>query len=409
MLQQNCILILIYFMKKLLFVSILASIFSCSRMGDPKESGSLIKPSAELMNSKKNSIEDNSSSFIELKDYPINIISKENINGDFYLTTKGEKKELAFEKSNDSDNQKFYLDFVESGGGNISILTYINGEKYVLVAGHRKNDPNFKVIFPTKVTPGMTFVKGYFWKFLSGSTVHPESYILRNTGIRYSENGFTDYGVLGNDNFSKVFINKYLNQGKQEFEIRPVDDFEIVSVQFDDTNTANVIQQPDFVTKWFYSNNTSVQQSMSTAFSQRASVTSNWSKTTGGSINVNTTVKTGIPFIAEGKVSTTLSTNYSATYGKNETMEDTQTYNFPIVVAPRTSITATAIVGRSLINLKYTAKLKGKKTGKLITLNGTWSGVSCNNIKVTLEQRDLNNNIIAKKELNEIPKTLYKP
>lgn len=180
-------------------------------------------------------------------------------------------------------------------------------------------------------------------------------------------------------------------------------------MEYDNPETGTIIKQPDFITTWFYSNNTSVQQSMTTGFSKRASFSSNWSKTTGGSLSVNTTLKVGIPIIAEGKITTTVNTNYSSTYGKSETMEDTQTYNFPIVIAPRTSVTATATVGRYLINLNYTAKLRGKNTGKLITLKGTWNGVSCTDIKVTLEQRNLDtNSVIATKVLSEVPKTLYK-
>jgi hypothetical protein len=72
--------------------------------------------------------EDRSSSFLELKDYPVNIISKENVNGNFYLTTQGTNRNATFEKQNNSDNQKFYLEFPSESNGGISIYTFINGQ-----------------------------------------------------------------------------------------------------------------------------------------------------------------------------------------------------------------------------------------------------------------------------------------
>ncbi|HAY3551313.1 ETX/MTX2 family pore-forming toxin [Elizabethkingia meningoseptica] len=394
-------------MKKIIctlcLATILALFSSCSREDEIKDNKIDIQALASISGMSGNFIEDRSNSFLELKDYPVNIISKENINGNFYLTAQGANRNATFEKQNNSDAQKFYLEFPAEAAGGISIYTFINGQKHVLTTGVNAATNSLIPKIPD------TAFRGTFWKFLGGSTIHPESYILQNTGIRYRDNGVTTYGVIGNSDASKIFVDKYLNQGKQEFEIRPIDDFEIISLEYDNPENGTMIKQPDFITTWFYSNNTSVQQSMTTAFSKRASFSSNWSKSTGGSLNVNTTVKTGIPIIAEGKITTTVNTNYSATYGKNETMEDSQTYNFPIVIAPRTSVTATATVGRYLINLNYTAKLRGKNTGKLITLKGTWNGVSCTDIKVTLEQRNLDtNSVISAKVLNDVPKTPYK-
>ncbi|CAI9683881.1 ETX/MTX2 family pore-forming toxin [Elizabethkingia anophelis] len=394
-------------MKKiisLLFSSIILILLSsCSREDEIKNEKNALQASASILKNAGNFIEDRSSSFLELKDYPVNIISKENVNGNFYLTTQGTNRNATFEKQNNSDNQKFYLEFPSESNGAISIYTFINGQKYVLTTGI---NPATNSLIP-KIRDNS--FRGTFWQFLGGGTVHPDAYILQNTGIRYRDNGITTYGVIGNSDASKIFVDKYLSQGKQEFEIRPIDDFEIISLEYDNPETGTIIKQPDFITTWFYSNNTSVQQSMTTGFSKRASFSSNWSKTTGGSLSVNTTLKVGIPIIAEGKITTTVNTNYSSTYGKSESMEDTQTYNFPIVIAPRTSVTATATVGRYLINLNYTAKLRGKNTGKLITLKGTWNGVSCTDIKVTLEQRNLDtNSVIATKVLSEVPKTLYK-
>lgn len=141
-------------MKKiisLLFSSIILFLLSsCSREDGIKNEKNALQASASILKNSGNFIEDKSSSFLELKDYPVNIISKENINGNFYLTTKGAGRSLVFEKQNNSENQKFYLDFLPSGGGNISILTYINGEKYVLVTGYRGNDPNNKTILSKK-------------------------------------------------------------------------------------------------------------------------------------------------------------------------------------------------------------------------------------------------------------------
>lgn len=344
--------------------------------------------------------------FFDLQDYPVNIISKENNSGSLYLTTVGVNKELVYARPSHGDNQKFYMKIVPpSAGGGLYIYTFMNGQKYILSTGHYTNQPNRTIVYAKSENSNYI---GTNWDILGGATVHDDSYILQNNdAIGYSgEPNYWNlyYKVMGNTGNTIVSMDKYMNQGRQEFEIRPVDDFEIVSLEFDNPNNGMFVPQPDFVTTWFYSNNTSLQQSVTTGFSKRASLTSSWSKTNGGSISVNTGFKIGLPFIADGKISVSSTASYSATYGKSEVMEDVQTYNFPIQVAPRTSITGTATVGRYLITLNYTAKVRGKKTGKLITLRGQWSGITCTEIKVVLEERSLLNGSVITKEYDGIPK-----
>ncbi|MDV3662997.1 hypothetical protein CMU51_02865 [Elizabethkingia anophelis] len=126
-------------MKKiisLLFSSIILILLSsCSREDEIKNEKNALQASASILKNAGNFIEDRSSSFLELKDYPVNIISKENVNGNFYLTTQGTNRNATFEKQNNSDNQKFYLEFPSESNGAISIYTFINGQKYVLTTG----------------------------------------------------------------------------------------------------------------------------------------------------------------------------------------------------------------------------------------------------------------------------------
>lgn len=384
-----------------LLLSVAFIIFSCQKNTKDLENST----SSTIKRSVLSSPTDVTSSFYDLLDYPVNIIVKENNSGRKYLTYNNISAEaMPFQNATADSTQKFYLRILPSGSLDIycfSLNRRTPAEASIVpmwVKGRNNVAEPFPYINGTFTRPD------YGWRILQGGTVHNGAYILQNV------QSDSVIGVTLNTN--KTYMAPYTNIGRQEFEIRPVDDFEIVNIEYINDAFATISQQPDFVTQWFYSNNTSIQQSMSTAFANRASNTSNFSQTTGGSISIGGSVgfKVGVPVAnVNVTINTNTTLNHSATYGKSETMEHSQTYNFPINVAPRTSVTATATVGRFLINLKYKATLRGTETGRLVTVNGIWEGISCTDVKVALVEKSLDTGeTLRSTTLSKVPKTIFK-
>lgn len=201
--------------------------------------------------------------------------------------------------------------------------------------------------------------------------------------------------TLGCNNTSTYF-DKYRNLGTQQFTINPLDNFTITKIEYNTDQTAILERAPDFVVNWSANNATSVSQQMSTNFGSTASKTSTFSKTLGVSFSMTGTVKVGIPFIVDGKVSTTLGTSASATWGESETTQDTRNYNFQIVVPAMRRVVATATVSRFHMKLGYTAYLTGVNTGRTIKVKGVWDGVDCTDIITNFAEYDLLSNTYIK-------------
>ncbi|NSL85736.1 ETX/MTX2 family pore-forming toxin [Chitinophaga sp. Mgbs1] len=351
---------------------------------------------------------DDNESFYDILDFPVNIVVKENQNGNTYLTSQGLNKVLLLtQKQNDAESQKFYL-YRMPLTGLLYIQSNVNGQKKLVSAGAYTNNPNKTVLY---VKDG-TSLTGAAWTFLKGG-INGDAHILQNEDVLGTDDPNNPWSVyrkvIGSENASDIYFDKYRNQGKQEFEVRPVDDFRLESIEYINDETARLTQMPDFVVNWNYSNGTSLEQSMTTAFSQKATKTSTFNRTTNISLSISTEIKVKVPFLAEGKINTTLQTSTSFAYGKSESQEDQQSYNFPIRIAPKTAVTATATVGRYNMDVKYIATMRGVRTNKMIKVRGVWSGVDCIDVKVTVTERPLTGRGPVKTViLKKIPTTPFK-
>lgn len=326
------------------------------------------------------------SSLIDLMDYPVNIISETSVNGGGYLTVKGKEKTLYYSNQSNGDNQLFYIRILPlSTGGGVLIYTFIDGEKYYVSSGVNSANPNYVLAYTTKNTDGGRV--GVVWDFLKGETINEGAYVISNaTSIREDNSGNIYHLVLGND-LGKTHLKKYKKLGNQEFIVKPLEDFKVLNIEYNTNGQA--VKMPDFMVKYTYNNGSSVMQSISTKFKNRASYTSEWTNTTNNSIEVSTDVKVGLPFFAGGSVSTDVSSSFKAVYGKEEVKEDTREYDIPLNIPPYTKIVATATVGQYKLRVGYTATLKGEETGRVVKVHGVWSGVSLTEINVVVRQYDV--------------------
>jgi hypothetical protein len=366
-------------------------------------SPSTIEKPAQLRSSSDYNL---NSELYDLVDFPVNIIVKENPEGTTYLTSQGLNKTLIFKtKENNNSNQKFYLSRIPLTG-QLAIWTKVNDVKKLVSAGVYTNAPDTKVLY---VKDGTSPI-GATWDFIKGQ-MSEESFILENSDVLESGNSgywMDVYNCVIGANGKEVYFGKYLNRRTQEFAIQPVDNFTLKNIEYIIDGTETLEQIPDFAVTWYYINNTSVKQSMTTNISEKASRTSTFSNTSSVSMNVSTEIKCGVPFIASGKINTSIGASTSFTYGKSESQEDSRSYNFPIEIAPQTSINASLIVSRFNLNVKYIATFIGASTNKEIKIEGRWSGVDCTDIKVVLEETNIANHSVKKVTLNGVPTQTFR-
>ena len=258
--------------------------------------------------------------------------------------------------------------------------------------GVYSNAPNVRVLY-AKTDNSST---GACWDFNEGD-VREESYVLENAdALTQGPGGSWDvYRDVIGANDTKIYFDKYRTNAKQEFSVIPLDDFVIQSIEFYNDQSATLVKQPDFVAKWTYTNRTSVQQSMTTSFTQRATKTSNFSNQTSLSLNYSSTAKVKVPFFGEGSITLGSTLSESYTFGGSETKEDSQTYNFPILIPPYTTLNATATVKKYKLDIRYKAILRGANTGRQITIDGVWTGVDCSEVVGYAEEVSLTRGVVT--------------
>jgi hypothetical protein len=310
------------------------------------------------------------------------------------LQSQGKGKEVILAPySSTNGNQLFYLRFLPASTG-IPYLIYSANEAAPIGAGSYASNPNKYVLYTQAANSTSLF--GFSWDFARSSTNDALNFI--NQDIIGSGGGspwdiFNYYldATNGVMNFARS-----TNSIAQQFTIVPNDVFRLESIEYINDASATLTRIPDFTANWTYTNGTSIQQSMTTSFGQKASKTSSFTNQTSFTTKLSTEVKANVPFLASGKITTEVGGSNQNTYGKNETTEDTRNYDIPILVPANTRVTATATVARYNMNVNYIATLRGQNTSKIIKVRGVWSGVDCTDIVVNIQQTNLRTNVVTK-------------
>jgi len=324
----------------------------------------------------------------DLVDFPLNIIVRESNSSARYLTNQGLNNEIHLENYDANNNVKhtFYLQSIPFSSGlyfetPVRVLPLISYfQRRPVLFGYNNSNPNVNIIFVGDNSSGTT--GGILWDFSQSQRV------VADDGA-YIISIFNPLNIGGKlcmqAEGTNIRFGTYASKGTQEFVIRPLDDFNMISLELFVDNSSFVVRQPDFVDVLNYYNPSDLVQEMSTSFSRKASYTSSFSRENSVSLSVASTLKVGGALFVGGSISTTTATSFKWTYGKSESYEDTRTYNFPIKIAPKTKAKVTLSIAQYEMNLKYRAQFQGKTTGKIFTEIGNWKGIDCTEINVDLQ------------------------
>lgn len=167
--------------------------------------------------------------------------------------------------------------------------------------------------------------------------------------------------------------------GRQQWLLVP-EDLELIKLEMDQTRTGS-IATPGYIDHVTLFNPGDTTQSMTAHFTKRAQETSNFQQEYGIGIKYGeeTKVKVGV---AEESISFEVSMSAKWTYGKSQTEEDSRTYDFPIVVPPKTKMVATVMVATTKADVPYVATGRSATTGQEVKIRGTWKGVLLGDVSV---------------------------
>ena len=171
----------------------------------------------------------------------------------------------------------------------------------------------------------------------------------------------------------------------------PVVDIEISAIDYDVASAKIIKTTPADLYRQSVVNNTTQTQTSSISGSESVTETSGWSDSLAVKVGVSTSFKTGIPFIAEGKITVSLDVTNTYTWNGSTSRTKTWSFNTPVSVPANTTYVALIAATVTTISVPYTM------TGTLILksgarvpgiINGLYTGSNSHDLTVTYIKQD---------------------
>lgn len=165
-----------------------------------------------------------------------------------------------------------------------------------------------------------------------------------------------------------------------------VDVISIDSIDYDVANATISNPTPDGMLSQIVVNDTNRPQTSTISQSLTASDSSGWSDSLAVKVGVSTSLKTGIPMVAEGKV--TISVDVTNTYTWNGSTSTTKTWAFstPVTVDPNGRTKVLVVATTSTLTVPYTLSGTFKyQSGATLrgTISGLYTGTDTHDLAVT--------------------------
>jgi hypothetical protein len=283
-------------------------------------------------------------------------------NGVFFAIQQGDGNFCVYRGSGPADNHGFLWGSVQAAG-----YPPANGNYFVIM----QSDGNFCGYKGT----GPAENQGFVWGSVQLGHYKPE-------GGQYN-------AVMQDDGNFCVYRQGSASALFCSMATDPVTDVEISSIEYDVAAAKTLHSGPAELYRQTVRNDSAIPQSSSISGSATVSETSGWSDSLAVKVGVSTSFKTGIPFIAEGKVTVSVDVTNTYTWNGSKTTAKTWGFNTPVVVPPHTTIVGLISATLSTIAVPYT--LSGTfilKSGARIAgrINGIYTGSNSHDLTVTFVQ-----------------------
>lgn len=312
----------------------------------------------------------------QLDEIPIYLQVQGNSDERQFLSATNKGRELKVETFNGkSENQKFYLKILPAVSG-IPYLIYSKKTGTPIRLGAYKSNPDVKILYASQDASGSLF--GASWD-IKRAQYSSNSYIIENQDFpQQGDSGYwldIYYSVI-TVNGSKISFSKYNKSPRQEFKIIPVENFEVEKVEFSIDANATLTETPKVVFSDKFTNNGPISQKHSFSISETYKETSSFNKKTSYNVNVTVESKVKVPFLAEGKITTSVSAGQEFTYGKSEEHSKTITRVVDVEVPANSMANVSFTIYTYNMDVPYIATCVGKTSGRKIKVRGMWHGVS---------------------------------
>jgi hypothetical protein len=161
---------------------------------------------------------------------------------------------------------------------------------------------------------------------------------------------------------------------------------EIINIKYDTSKAETTEATPEVALSTRVENRGTADIVQTLHFEYTKSVVGTWNNSAGVEIGVATSIKTGIPFLAEGQISMSTTTSYSHEWGGSKCEEKKVSSSTQVSVPAKTTGRAKVIVKKALISVpfSYTERrtyFNGKVEDRLVT-TGLYQNVESYHVDV---------------------------
>jgi hypothetical protein len=140
-------------------------------------------------------------------------------------------------------------------------------------------------------------------------------------------------------------------------------------------------------------NSSSATITQNLSFSHSYTAGKSWSNSIGLKVGVKTSIKTGVPFLAEGKIEISPESSYTYTWGESVSDQKTDTWALAAQVPPKARVKVQGVVTESTIDVPYSADLLVRRsdgtTNAIKNFSGVYRGVNVSRFTVDTEDLPL--------------------
>ena len=132
--------------------------------------------------------------------------------------------------------------------------------------------------------------------------------------------------------------------------------------------------------------NSSSEQTTMFTVSEAVTETSSFTHTTGASVTVGTEFGTGIPVVAEGKISMEVTASYEYSAGTAKSVTKTLHAEYNCVANPGKYVTCEALLFKYRVTVPYTQTWQHKRLPCTCTSDGVFTEISANEMRMTVNE-----------------------
>jgi hypothetical protein len=303
---------------------------------------------------------------------PVYLKVKGNSSNRHFITSSSKGAELTMETYRGNATQQFHIKTLPASTG-IPYLIYSENTNTPISLGAYSSNPDVKVLYARNDANGSLF--GSSWDFNKGE-YSTDSFVIENQDFPESDGGSVwdiYYNVI-TVNDGKILFSKYNESPRQEFEIIPAETFVIEKIEFDVDAGAILSKAPLQIYKEGYSNTGPLEQTYTFEVNKSYTKTSSFNRKTSYNVSASATIKAKVPFIAEGEITTSITSGQEFTYGTSESKTIAVKRSYPVKVPANYRADLSVVFFKYQMDVDYIATCRGLISGRRVEIKGVWNG-----------------------------------